>query len=96
MEAWCRSRVGASLPVLLLGLQGLLAAGTPGNNSTDAVTAGWSSSEPSTGEPNRTSALYPSESLSPSQRSVLLSLPAETRTEAGGLGKVPGAPVNQA
>lgn len=94
METWFLNHVlGLSLSVLLLALQGLLGAGTPGNNSTDAVTAGVSSStdELNHAEKNRTLALYSSESLSPSQRDVLLSRPAETHTAAAGsFGKVTG------
>lgn len=87
METWFLNHVlGLSLSVLLLAPQGLLGAGTPGSNSTDAVTTGISSSAE-----NRTSALYSSESLSPSQRDVLLSRPAETHTAAAGsFGKVTG------
>lgn len=92
METWFLKQVlGLSLAVLLLAPQGLLGPGTPGSNSTDAVTAGISSSadELNHTEKNRTSALYSSESLSPSQRDVLLSRPAETPTAAAGsFGKV--------
>lgn len=84
--------LGLSLSVLLLALQGLLGTGTPGNSSAGAVTAGFGSpaatDELDHTEQNRTSALYSSESLSPSQRNVLLSLPAETHTAAGPIGKV--------
>lgn len=86
--------LGVSLSVLLLGLQGLLGAGTPGNSSTDAVTEGFGPSaatdELNHAEQNRSSALPSSESLSPSQRNILLSLPAEAHTAAAAaLGKVP-------
>lgn len=94
METWFLNHVlGLSLSVLLLAPRGLLGAGAPGNNSTDAVTAGISSStdELNHTEENRTSALYSSESLSPSQRDVLLSRPAEAHTAAAGsFGKVTG------
>lgn len=94
METWFLNHVlGLSLSVLLLALPGLLAAGTPSSNSTDLVTAGITSSaatdELSDLENNATSASYSSESLSPSQRNVLLSAAAETQTAAAGsFGKV--------
>lgn len=94
METWFWNHVlGLSLSVLLLALQGLLGAGTPGSNSTHALTAGIRSStdELNHTEKNWTSALYSSESLSPSQRDVLLSRPAEAHTAAAGsFGKVTG------
>ncbi|KAI4805695.1 hypothetical protein KUCAC02_010294 [Chaenocephalus aceratus] len=50
METWFLNHVlGVSLSVLLLGLPGPLGAGTPSNNVTDPVTAGFYSS-PATDE----------------------------------------------
>ncbi|XP_049904756.1 protein HEG [Epinephelus moara] len=74
METWFLNHVlGVSLSVLLLGLPGPLGAGTPSNNSTDPVTAGfYHSDELSNLENNATSTSYSSESLSPSQRNILL------------------------
>lgn len=89
METWFLNHVlGVSLSVLLLALPGLLGAGTPSINSTDSVTAGINHStatdELNDTENNATSTSYSSESLSPSQRNILLSLTAETHTAAAG------------
>lgn len=94
METWFLNHVlGLSLSVLLLGLPGPLGAGTPINNSSDPVTAGFSFStatdELSYTENNATSTSYSSESLSPSQRNLLLTHAAETHTAAvGNFGKI--------
>lgn len=95
METWFWNHVlSLSLPLLLLGLPGLLGAGTLSNNSTDSVTAGITYST-TTDElndigNNATSTSYSSEILSPSQRNILLSLAAETHTAAAGaFGKFP-------
>ena len=73
---------------LLLAVPGPLGAGgTPSNNSTDSVTTGF---HPSTATDelgdmennNATSTSYSSESLSPSQRNILLTHSAETHTAA--------------
>ncbi|XP_042350667.1 probable secreted beta-glucosidase SIM1 [Plectropomus leopardus] len=90
METWLLNHVlGVSLSVLLLGLPGPLGAGTPGNNSTDPVTAGLyysaGTDELSYMENNATSTSYSSESLSPSQRNILLTHTAETHTAAANL-----------
>lgn len=95
METWFLNHVlGLSLSVLLLGQPGLLGAGTPSHNSTDPVTAGVNYST-ATDEPNdlgnnATSASHFSESLSPSQRNILLSVADESHTAAaaGSLGKI--------
>ncbi|GAA6230156.1 protein HEG homolog 1 [Lates japonicus] len=89
METWFLNHVlGLSLSVLLLGLPGPLGAGTPINNSSDPVTAGFSYStatdELSYTENNATSTSYSSESLSPSQRNLLLTHAAETHIAAVG------------
>ncbi|XP_017279308.1 protein HEG isoform X2 [Kryptolebias marmoratus] len=68
--------------LLLLGLPGPLGAGTPTNNSTDPVTEGLHFSEAtaelrSTGN-GAASSSYSSESLSPSQRNLLLTHSAGT------------------
>ncbi len=89
METWCLNHVlGLSLSVLLLGLPGPLGAGTPGNNSTVSLTAGFyysaASEELQDVENNATSTSYSSESLSPSQRNILLTHSAETHTAAAG------------
>ncbi|XP_047458004.1 uncharacterized protein DDB_G0271670-like [Mugil cephalus] len=83
METWFLKHVfGLSLSVLLLGLPGPLGARPPANNSTSPVTEGFHSSaatdEPSHAESVATSTSYSSESLSPSQRNLLLSHGAET------------------
>lgn len=87
METWFL-KLGLSLSVLLVALPGLLGAGTPTNNSTQPFTAGINYStaadELSDTENNATSASSSSESLSPSQRNILLSLSAETHTAAAG------------
>lgn len=95
METWFLNHVlGVSLSVLLLGLPGPLRAWTPNNNSTDPVTAGFYSSaatdELSDMGNNETSTSYSSESLSPSQRNILLTHTAETHTAAtaGSSGKI--------
>lgn len=96
MEAWFLNQVlYVSVSVLLLGLQGLLGAGTPSNQWTESVAAGITYStaadERNDTKNSSTSTLYP-ESLSPSQGDILLSLPAETHTAAaaaaGSFGKV--------
>ncbi|XP_010794981.1 probable GH family 25 lysozyme 3 [Notothenia coriiceps] len=89
METWFLNHVlGVSLSVLLLGLPGPLGAGTPSNNVTDPVTAGFYSSpateELSSIENNATSTSSSSESLSSSQRNILLTHSAETHTAAAG------------
>ncbi|XP_070771173.1 protein HEG [Enoplosus armatus] len=89
METWFLNHVlGLSLSVLLLGLPGPLGAGTPSNNNTDPVTAGFyystATDELSNMENNSTSTSYSSESLSPSQRNILLTRAAETHTAAAG------------
>ncbi|XP_070694782.1 protein HEG [Pempheris klunzingeri] len=94
METWFLNHVlGLSVSVLLLlALPGPLGAGTPSNNSTDSVTAGFYDSaatdEPSRMENNATSTSYSSESLSPSQRNILLTHTAETHTAAAAAGNV--------
>ncbi len=94
METWFLSHVlGLSLSVLMLGLPGPLGAGTPSSNGTDPVTAGSYSStatdELSSMGSNATSTSYSSESLSPSQRNILLTHTAETHTAAAGsVGKI--------
>lgn len=94
METWFLNHVlGLSLSVLLLGLPGPLGAGTPSSNSSDPVTAGFSSSA-ATDElramgHNETSTSYSSESLSPSQRNLLLTRTAETHAAtAGNFGEI--------
>lgn len=87
METWFWNHVlSLSLTLFLLGLPGLHGAGTPSNNSTDSVTAGitYSAVTDELGDigDNATSTSYSSESLSPSQRNILLSLAAETHTAA--------------
>lgn len=95
METWFLNHVlGVSLSVLLLGLPGPLGAGTPSNNVTDPVTVGFYSSpatdELSSIENNATSTSSSSESLSSSQRNILLTHSAETHTAAAGsFGKTP-------
>lgn len=91
MEAWFLNQVlCVSVSVLLLGLQGLLGAGTPSNQWTESVAAGITYStaadERNDTKNSSTSTLYP-ESLSPSRGDILLSLPTETHT-AGSFGKV--------
>ncbi|XP_044072855.1 protein HEG isoform X2 [Siniperca chuatsi] len=80
METWFLNHVlGLSLSVLLLGLPGPLGAGTPSNNSTDPVTAGFDYSfTDGNMENNATSTSSSSESLSPSQRDILLTHTAQT------------------
>ncbi|XP_074515747.1 protein HEG isoform X2 [Sebastes fasciatus] len=95
METWFffNHVLGVSLSLsvlLLLGLPGPLGAGTPSssnNNSTDPVTAGFhvstSTDELGNEESNATSTSYSSESLSASQRNILLThAAAETETHA--------------
>uniref|UniRef100_UPI0037E8CAF5 protein HEG n=1 Tax=Semicossyphus pulcher TaxID=241346 RepID=UPI0037E8CAF5 len=89
METWFLNHVlGLSLSVFLLGLPGALGTGTPSNNNTDPVTAGLyisaATDELSNVENNATSTIYSSESLSPSQRNILLTHAAETHTAAAG------------
>ncbi|XP_041807417.1 protein HEG [Chelmon rostratus] len=84
METWFVNHVlGLSLSVLLLGLPGPLGAETPSSNSTDSVTAGFhyssATDELSGMGNNATSTSSSSESLSPSQRNILL-----THTAAAG------------
>ncbi|XP_047227299.1 protein HEG isoform X1 [Girardinichthys multiradiatus] len=79
-----------SVSVLLLGLglPGPLWAGTPGYNSTNPVTDGFYYSSgtdgPSSTENGATSASYSSESLSPSQRVLLLTHTSETHSAPPG------------
>ncbi|XP_074550216.1 protein HEG isoform X2 [Halichoeres trimaculatus] len=87
METWFLNHVlGLSLSVLLVGLPGPLGAWTPNNNGTDPVTTGFDIStatdELSNEENNATSVSYSSESLSPSQRNILLTRRAETESAA--------------
>ncbi|XP_026231387.1 protein HEG [Anabas testudineus] len=91
METWVLNHVvGLSLSVLLLGLPGPLGAGTPRNNSTDPATAGFdykAADELGITERSATSSAYSSESLSPSQRNLLLThtaAAAETQTATAG------------
>nr|XP_020463366.1 protein HEG homolog 1 [Monopterus albus] len=77
METWFWNHVlGLSLSVLLLALPGPLGAGTPSNNSTDPITSGFyystATDEPSSTDSNATSSFHSSDSLSPSQRNLLL------------------------
>lgn len=91
METWSLNHVlGWSLSLLLLALPRPLWAQTPGNGSWDP--AGFYNSaatdDVSSTDNNATSSLFSSESLSPSQRSLLLSHSAETHTTTvGDLGK---------
>uniref|UniRef100_A0A1A8E0Z0 Heart of glass n=1 Tax=Nothobranchius kadleci TaxID=1051664 RepID=A0A1A8E0Z0_NOTKA len=85
METWLLSPVLSwSLWALLLTLPGSPGAGTPSANSTDPVTDLFYSSgatkEVSHSESGATSTSSSSESLSPSQRNILLTHAAETRT----------------
>lgn len=87
METWFLNHVlGLCLLVLHLGLPRPLGAGTPGNNSTDPGTAGLrysaAADELRTAGNDATSTSYSSETLSPSQRSLLL-----RRAAAGSSGK---------
>lgn len=89
METWFVNHVlGLSLSVLLLGLPGPLGAETPSSNSTDSVTAGFhyssATDELSGMGNNATSTSSSSESLSPSQRNILLTHTAA----AGNFGKI--------
>ncbi|XP_042283264.1 protein HEG [Thunnus maccoyii] len=90
METWFLNHVlGLSLSVLLLGLPGPLRAGTPNNSSTEPGTTGFYYStitnEPGDMEYNETSTSHSSsESLSPSQRNLLLTHTAETHTATAG------------
>lgn len=96
METWFLNHVFLwSLSVLLLdlGLPGPLWAGTPGYNRTTPITDGFYSSAdtdgPSSTENGVTSTSYSSESLSPSQRDLLLTHTAETHTgTTRSLGKI--------
>ncbi|KAM7380679.1 hypothetical protein PAMP_003957 [Pampus punctatissimus] len=88
METWFLNHVlGLSLSVLLLGLPGPLGAGTPNNSSTDPGTTGvyYSTATNELGdmEYNVTStSTHSSETLSASQRDLLLTHTAETHTAA--------------
>lgn len=90
METWSLPRLlCASLSVLLLGLPGPLWAGTPAANGTDPVTAGFyystAGGELGGAAGGETSTSHSTESLSASQRNILL-----TRSAAGGrAGKTP-------
>lgn len=94
METWFLNQILlCSLSVLGLGLPGPLWAGTPGYNSTNSVTDGLyysaGTDEPSNTESGETSTSYSSESLSPSQRDLLLTHTAGTdAATAGHLGKI--------
>ncbi|XP_072253336.1 protein HEG [Leuresthes tenuis] len=88
METWFLNHVlGLSLSVLLLGLRPL-EAGTPANHSASPVTDGFYYSEATdelgnTGN-GATATSYSSESLSPSQRNLLLTHTAVTHTAPAG------------
>lgn len=88
METWSRNHVlGLCLCVLLLGLPGPLGAGTPGNGSADPVTAGlyYTTGRDEVGNTERgatSTSSSSSESLSPSQRNLLL-----THAAASGTGR---------
>ncbi|XP_063355619.1 protein HEG isoform X2 [Pelmatolapia mariae] len=89
METWFLNHVlGLSLLVLHLGLLGPLRAGTPSNNSTNAATPGLDDSaatdEVRSVENSATSNSYSSETLTPSQRNLLLRHAAETHAATAG------------
>ena len=98
METWFLNHVlGLSLSVLLLGLPGPLRAGTPYNSSTDPGATGlyYSTATNELGDMEykvTSTSQSSSESLSPSQRNLLLTHTAETQTTAaaaaGNLGKI--------
>ncbi|XP_020491354.2 protein HEG [Labrus bergylta] len=87
METWFLNHVlGLSLSVLLVGLPGPLGgAGTPSNNSTDPVTAGFyfSTGEDELGNMENNATSSSSETLSPSQRNILLTHTAAAAAAAG-------------
>lgn len=93
METWFLNHVlGLSLLVLHLGLPGPLRAGTPSNNSTNTATPALDDSvatdEVRSMENSATSNSYSSETLTPSQRNLLLRHAAETHAAtAGNFGK---------
>ncbi|XP_039884338.1 vitellogenin-2-like [Simochromis diagramma] len=89
METWFLNHVlGLSLLVLHLGLPGPLRAGTPSNNSTNAATPGLvhsvATDEVRSMENSATSNSYSSETLTPSQRNLLLRHAAETHAATAG------------
>ncbi|XP_039456366.1 protein HEG isoform X1 [Oreochromis aureus] len=89
METWFLNHVlGLSLLVLHLGLPGPLRAGTPSNNSTNAATPALDDSvatdEVRSMENSATSNSYSSETLTPSQRNLLLRHAAETHAATAG------------
>nr|XP_024661135.1 protein HEG homolog 1 [Maylandia zebra] len=89
METWFLNHVlGLSLLVLHLGLPGPLRAGTPSNNSTNTATPALDDSvatdEVRSMENSATSNSYSSETLTPSQRNLLLRHAAETHAATAG------------
>ncbi|XP_007557174.1 protein HEG [Poecilia formosa] len=87
METWFLNQV-LLCSLSVLGLPGPLWAGTPGYNSTNSVTDGLyysaGTDEPSNTENGGTSTSYSSESLSPSQRDLLLTHTAGTDAATAG------------
>ncbi|XP_014844316.1 PREDICTED: protein HEG homolog 1 [Poecilia mexicana] len=87
METWFLNQV-LLCSLSVLGLPGPLWAGTPGYNSTSSVTDGLyysaGTDEPSNTENGGTSTSYSSESLSPSQRDLLLTHTAGTDAATAG------------
>ncbi|KAM9804787.1 protein HEG [Neosynchiropus ocellatus] len=84
METWfLNPALGLSLAVLLLGLPGLLGAGTPGNRSEGAgATGGYEAAREESGWEYANVTSASSESLTPSQRNLLLTHTEGTETAA--------------